>query len=81
MGVYNNTVSLLDIIREVIMIMTNYVSDELANKVYHLTKALHQAEKIFKSLQQENNILKQTLSQFTVPEKDHMLSLVGDHHE
>ena len=33
MGVYNNTVSRLDIIREVIMIMTNYVSDELANKV------------------------------------------------
>ena len=62
MGVYNNTVSRLDIIREVIMIMTNYVSDELANKVYHLTKALNQAESIVETLQRENNNLKEALS-------------------
>jgi hypothetical protein len=62
MGVYNNTVSRLDIIREVIMIMTNYVSDELANKVYHLTRALNQAEGIVETLQEENNILKEVLS-------------------
>lgn len=62
MGVYNNAVSRLDIIREVIMIMTNYVSDELANKVYHLTKALNQAEGIVETLQEENNNLKELLS-------------------
>ena len=82
MGVYNNAVSLLDIIREVIiMIMTNYVSDELANKVYHLTKALNQAEKILGSLQKENDILKETIYQLNTSEKDHMLCLVGDHYE
>ena len=62
MGVYNNTVSRLDIIREVIMIMTNYVSDELANKVYHLTKALNQVEDIVETLQKENDNLKELLS-------------------
>jgi hypothetical protein len=62
MGVYNNAVSLLDIIMEVIMIMTNYVSDELANKVYHLTKALNQAEDIVETLQKENDNLKELLS-------------------
>jgi len=62
MGVYNNAVSLLDIIREVIMIMTNYVSDELANKVYHLTKALNQAEDIVETLQKENDNLRELLS-------------------
>ena len=61
-GVYNNTVSLLDIIREVIMIMTNYVSDELANKVYHLTKALNQVEGIVETLQRENDNLREVLS-------------------
>ena len=62
MGVYNNTVSVLDTIREVIMIITNYVSDELANKVYHLTKALNQAEDIVETLQKENDNLKEALS-------------------
>jgi len=44
------------------MIITNYVSDELANKVYHLTKALHQAEDIVETLQKENDNLKELLS-------------------
>ncbi len=44
------------------MIMKNYVTDELVNKVYHLTKALNQAESIIKILELENNNLKQTLS-------------------
>jgi hypothetical protein len=44
------------------MIMKNYVADELANKVYHLTKALNQAESIIKVLEEENNSLKETLS-------------------
>jgi len=44
------------------MIMKNYVTDELINKVYHLTKALNQAESIIKILEVENDNLKETLS-------------------
>ena len=44
------------------MIMKNYVTDELINKVYHLTKALNQAELIIKILEVENDNLKETLS-------------------
>jgi len=44
------------------MIMKNYVADELANKVYHLTKALNQAESIIKTLEVENEHLKEALS-------------------
>jgi len=44
------------------MIMKNYVTDELINKVYHLTKAINQAESIIKTLEVENNNLKETLS-------------------
>jgi len=43
------------------MIMLNYVSHELANKVYHLTKALEASKKIIETLEKENNYLKQTL--------------------
>lgn len=44
------------------MIMKNYVTDELINKVYHLTKALNQAESIIKTLEAENNTLKEAVS-------------------
>jgi hypothetical protein len=44
------------------MIMKNYVTDELVNKIYHLTKALNQTESIIKTLEEENNSLKETLS-------------------
>ena len=44
------------------MIMKNTVTDELINKVYQLTKALNTAESIIKTLEQENEGLKQTLS-------------------
>ena len=44
------------------MIMKNYVTDELINKVYHLTKALNQAESIIKTLEVENDTLKEALS-------------------
>jgi len=44
------------------MIMKNTVTDELINKVYHLTKALNQAESIIKILEVENDNLKETLS-------------------
>ena len=44
------------------MIMKNYVTDELINKVYHLTKAINQAESIIKTLEKENQSLKEELS-------------------
>jgi hypothetical protein len=56
------------------MIMKNYVSDELANKVYHLTQALNQAEKIIKSLQEENDHLKEIIEQ----EQNALLCAVGE---
>ena len=40
------------------MIMKNYVADELSNKVYHLHKALEQAQAIIKILEEENQNLK-----------------------
>jgi hypothetical protein len=49
--------------------MKNYVTDELINKVYHLTKAITQAESIIKTLELENNILKEKLS--SIYEIDH----------
>jgi len=51
------------------MIMKNYVTDELVNKVYHLTKALNQAESIIKTLETENNSLKEALSSIYNREK------------
>jgi ABC-type transporter Mla subunit MlaD len=47
------------------MIMTNYVSDELANKVYHLTKALNKADDLIKVLEQQNEFLKKTLEELS----------------
>lgn len=60
------------------MIMKNYVSDELANKVYHLTQALNQAEKIIASLQKENDALKETVIQLNILEKDALLCAIGE---
>lgn len=48
------------------MIMKNYVADELANKVYHLTKALKEANDIIKKLDVENDNMKQILSNLGV---------------
>lgn len=53
------------------MIMKNYVADELANKVFHLHKALNQAEKIISILEEENKNLKNLLvSTFDQSKKD-----------
>ena len=46
------------------MIMINYVADELANKVFHLHKALNQAEYIISVLEEENNNLKKILTAY-----------------
>ena len=48
------------------MIMKNYVADELANKVYHLTQALKQATDIIEKLDAQNENLKQILSNLGV---------------
>lgn len=45
--------------------MNTFIADELENKVYHLTKALNQAEKIVKLLEKENDSLKQTIQKIT----------------
>ncbi len=44
------------------MVLKNYVADELANKVYHLTVALKQANEIIEKLDAQNENLKQILS-------------------
>ena len=49
------------------MIMKNSVTDELINKLYHLTKALDKAETLVNTLQQENENLKHILSEITDP--------------
>lgn len=57
------------------MIMKNYVADELSNKVYHLYKALNQAEKIIDLLEEENKNLKvmiQSIEANTPPEQEYL---------
>jgi len=44
------------------MIMKNYVADELANKVHHLSLALKQANDIIEKLDEQNENLKVILS-------------------
>jgi hypothetical protein len=46
--------------------MKNYVADELANKVYHLTVALKQANEIIEKLDEQNENLKVILSNLGV---------------
>ena len=56
-----------------IMIMKNYVADELSNKVYHLQKALQKADEIITTLQQENAKLQDALNNLASPNKDYVL--------
>lgn len=42
--------------------MNPSINDELANKVFHLTKALNQAKTIIDSLEQQNSCLKDALA-------------------
>lgn len=50
------------------MIMKNYVSDELYNKVYHLSQALIQAQNIISTLEEENKNLKEILESIEMTE-------------
>lgn len=52
------------------MIMINYVSDDISNKIYRLTKALNEAQQIIRKLSEENENLKDTLSYISVPETE-----------
>lgn len=54
---------------EATMIMKNYVADELSNKVYHLHKALQQAEDIIKVLEEENQNLKEAVKYLEAKEE------------
>ena len=47
--------------KDIKMIMKNHVTDELVNKIYHLTKAVDQAKEIIVKLEQENKRLKDLL--------------------
>lgn len=47
------------------MIMKNYVSDELLNKVQHFTRALETAMSIVDTLQIENKVLSDALYKLT----------------
>lgn len=42
--------------------VNNFIADELANKVYHLSKALRQAEQIITSLEEQNKSLMDALN-------------------
>lgn len=49
----------------VVRTITEYMNDKLADRVSTLQKALNQAEKIMNSLEQENQRLKDVLSNLT----------------
>lgn len=49
----------------VVRTITEYMNDTLADRVQTLQKALNQAEKIMKSLEQENQRLKDVLANLT----------------
>jgi hypothetical protein len=50
------------------MNIKSYVADELANKVFHLTKALDQTKQIVNILEKENSYLKECLDILTKEE-------------
>lgn len=58
------------------MIMKNSVTNELLNKVYHLTNALNKAETLVDTLQQENENLKHILSEITDSKQIHEYELL-----
>jgi hypothetical protein len=59
------------------MIMKNSVTDELINKVYHLTNALSKAEKLVEVLQRENDNLKHLLHDIDSYKHEHDYEYIG----
>ncbi len=52
-------------LKETKMITKNTVTDELVNKIYHLSKALTQAQSIISTFEQENKRLLDVLNGLT----------------
>lgn len=52
------------------MIMKNYVSDELSNKIHYLSKALHTAEEVIETLEKANDDLKDALNNLASQNKE-----------
>ena len=46
------------------MVVKNSITDELVNKLYHLTKAYEQAKDIIKVLEEENHFLQETIKEY-----------------
>lgn len=51
---------------EVFMKMHSYITDELVNKIYHLSEALNKAKTIIDTLEEENNSLKEVIKYFQI---------------
>lgn len=53
----------------------NFIADELANKVYHLSRALEQAKSIIDTLEEQNKNLIDVLNGLTSEKiEDHVMS-------
>jgi len=59
--------------------MKNYVADELSNKVFHLGKALNQAQKMIEILEKENQNLKDALNSLASKNKEDYLECQEDY--
>lgn len=62
---------------EATQIMNNFIANELSNKVYHLTKALNNAQSAIETLEKENQILHDALANL-VSEKKEDYKLSGE---
>jgi hypothetical protein len=58
--------------------MKNYVTDELMNKVYHLTQALNRAEHIVSVLEKENKSLRDAFNNLASLNKEDYAVSNGD---
>lgn len=52
------------------IVMNKFIADELANKVYHLNKALTQAQSIIEILEKENKCLVDALNSLASENKE-----------
>lgn len=52
------------------IVMNKFIADELANKVYHLNRALTQAKSIIETLEKENKSLVDALNNLASKNKE-----------
>lgn len=57
-------------------IMSGYIADELAHKVKVLSESLHKSDNIIRSLQKENSILKDILTNLMSINKEDLVSQI-----